>query len=128
MGGFNIDDGVEGGGFKGQVFGVALDEIEGRHLMMLLAKADAIRIQVEAGVTFWLKGAGEIGGAAAMAAAYFQNVFAREGCLAGDVMIELDASAVGFVHRCEGNPEITGRFGVVGVVEKHGVFAGGADG
>src|SRR5271155_5075550 len=89
--------------------------------MTLLAKANAGGIQIERGVTLRLQGARQVAGAAAVAAAHFEYIFAAQFHLRGDVMIKLDPGAIRFVSLCQRDSHR--RFFVVGVVEKENFFA-----
>lgn len=101
MGGFDVDDGIERGFGEGEFLGVALDELELGDGVALLTELDAGGIEVEAGVTCWMHVTGDPGGSPAVAATDFEDLFAGEIDLRGDVMVELDAGAVGFVGGIE---------------------------
>lgn len=101
MGGFDVDDGIERGFGEGEFLGVALDELELGDGVALLTELDAGGIEVEAGVTCWMHVTGDPGGSPAVTATDFEDLFAGEIDLRGDVMVELDAGAVGFVGGIE---------------------------
>lgn len=116
MRGFDVDDGIEGGVGEGEFLGVALDELELGEGVALLTELDAGGVEVETGVTCRFHGAGDPGSAAAVAATDFEDLFADEIDLRGNVMVELDAGAVGFVGGIE--LEADGGIGFEGVVEE----------
>ena len=120
VGGFDVDDGVERGIGEGQFLSVALDEVETGHAMLLLAEADTGGVDVQAGVVGWAEVACDPGGTAAVATAHFEDVFAAKIDLRGDVMVELDAGAIGLIFVCQ--IQADRRVGLIGVVEKVHVF------
>ena len=97
VGRFDIDYQVEGVFFKRQMFGIALEENQTIGLVPPPAKSDPGGIQIQSGVMLRRKGSRKIGGSATVAATYFQDTFSPPRHLRGDVMIKLDAGAVGFV-------------------------------
>lgn len=97
VGRLDIDHRVEGVGFKRQIFGVALHEDQPVNVVPLFAETDSGGIQVQGSVTLRLKRAREVAGATAVPATDFQNIFPPQPHLRGDVMIKLDAGAIGFV-------------------------------
>ena len=78
MRGFDVDDGIEGFLGEGQVFRVALDEIEARNVMALFAERDAGGIEVEPGLFRGFECAGELGRAATVAATHFEHVLSAD--------------------------------------------------
>jgi hypothetical protein len=119
MGGFDVDDGVEGVIREGEVLGVALDEGEVGHGVAILTEADADGVEVEPGVVGGVEGAGDPGSAAAVTATDLEHVEVGEVDLAGDVVVELDGGAVDFV--CWGEGERGGGSSLEGVVEEEDV-------
>ena len=121
MRGLDVDDHVERVVGKRQVLGIALDEFESRDRMALFAERDAGRVEIEAGVFRRSLHAGEVGRAAAVAAADFQHLLAVEIHLRADVVIELDARAVRLV--LGGERDGHRRVGLKGVVQENHLFA-----
>lgn len=119
--GFDIEDGIETGIGKRQVFGVTLAEAESGHDVPLLAKTNAGGIEVEPGVVSGVERARQVGRAAAVSATDFEHVLTAQVDLGRDVMIELDAGTVGFVGGRERQGE--GWVGLESVVEKEDFVA-----
>ena len=117
----HIDDRVEGAWLERQIFRIALNEIQSVHRVTLFAKSYSSGIQIQRGVTFRLQRAREIARPAAMTTAHFEHVFPAQIQLRGDMMIELDAGAIGPVARRERDAH--GRIFLVGVVEKQNFLA-----
>lgn len=115
MGRLDIDDDLEGVWLKRQALRIAAHEAQPLHVMLFPAKADAGGIQVQRGVAPGLPGPCQVTRPAAMAAADFENIFSAQGHLRGDVMIELDARAVGFIAGCQRDAQR--RLLFVGVVQ-----------
>src|SRR5882724_1703191 len=120
MGCLHIDHRVESARFKRQMFGVARLEGQAVHPMMFLAKSNGCRIQVQRSVAPGLKSSCNIGGATAMTAAHFQNIFPLQRHLRSDMMIRLDTGAIRFVLRRERDGH--GRLLFEGIVQKKHIF------
>ena len=89
--------------------------------MTLLAKIYPGGVQIERGVILRMQRARQIGSSAAVAAAHFQNIFPAQFNLHGDVMIKLDAGAIGFVAGRKRNGHWW--FFFVSVIEKQNFLA-----
>ncbi len=84
--------------------------------MTLFAKIYSGGIQIQRCVIFRLECTREVTCAAAVTAAYFQNIFPAQINLCGDMMIKLDASAIRFV--CWRKYNAHRRLFFVSVIEK----------
>ena len=99
--GLDIDDGIERSLGKWQLLRVSADESQPRLDMARIAEFHPFRVEIEAGILRRALGAGQVGCAAAVAAAHLEDVLSLEIHLHAHVVIELDARAVRLVRRLQ---------------------------
>ena len=116
MGGFYVQDGIEVVFGEGEGLRVTGLEVDAEGGVGLAAEFDGFGVLVYRGVGGGLVIAFDEGGAASMPTTDFENGFPGQGCATGDVVVELDGGAVGFVGRVEGEGFAFG--GPVAVVEE----------
>src|SRR5947209_8062102 len=97
MRGFDIDDRIETLGGERKILRVAADKRKVLDAMALPAKRDSGRVEIEGRVTPRSKRSREKRRATAVTAADFEHVFISQLRLGRDVVIELNARAIGFV-------------------------------
>jgi len=102
MGRFHIQNGIEM--FVGEIKGLGIPglEVDAEAAMHVAAKFDGFGILVEGGVGSGLVISFDEGCTSAMTATDFENVFPLKRIATGNVMVELDGGAVGFVGGVEG--------------------------
>lgn len=99
MRGFDIDHRIEGLVGEGQVFGVALHEIQSGQLVLFPAEVDTRRVQVQTRIGGRVQGAHKVRGSAAVPATDLEHLLATKINLGRCAVIELDAKPVGLIGR-----------------------------